>query len=139
MDTDAEIEVFVRSFEDRSLPRSQWTHAGHLTVALWHLRNHSKAEATRRIREGLIGYSRDSGKPNAYHETVTLAWIEVIAGFLADQDRARTVSELVARLMEEVGGRDFLLRHYSKEVLFSDLARERWVPPDRLGFESEGT
>ena len=34
MRTDAEIEALVRSFEDRTLPRPEWTHHAHLTVAL---------------------------------------------------------------------------------------------------------
>ncbi|MGE3819165.1 MAG: hypothetical protein AB7I30_06990 [Isosphaeraceae bacterium] len=134
--TDAEIETFVRSFEDLSLPRNQWTHAGHLTVALWYLSKHTRAEATGLIRDGIIGYNRHGGKLNGYHETVTLAWIEVIDRFLAERDRSRPISELVAALLEAVGGRDYLLRHYSRETLFSDLARARWVPPDRLGFGS---
>ncbi len=32
-----EILALVRRFEDCTLPREEWTHAAHLTVALWHL------------------------------------------------------------------------------------------------------
>ena len=42
MSTDAEIEAFVRSFEDGSLPRPRWTHAGHLVLALRYLRRHGR-------------------------------------------------------------------------------------------------
>lgn len=52
MRTDAQIEALVRSFEDLTLPRPEWTHHAHLTVALWYLRRHPRPEATRRIREG---------------------------------------------------------------------------------------
>ena len=35
--TDPEIESFIRAFEDCSLPKSEWTHARHLIMALWYL------------------------------------------------------------------------------------------------------
>ncbi len=38
---------------------------------------------------------------------------------------------LAGELLDECGDRDYLLRFYSRERLFSDEARGRWVPPDR--------
>ena len=40
MTTDAEIESFIRSFEDGTLPRSEWTHGTHLVMALWYSVRH---------------------------------------------------------------------------------------------------
>src|SRR5262245_26470980 len=48
MRTDDEIEALARSFEAATLPRPEWTHVAHLTVALWHLRRYPRDEATRR-------------------------------------------------------------------------------------------
>jgi hypothetical protein len=48
--TTAEIEALVREFETCTLPRPQWTHNAHLTVALWYLLNHSGQEATKLSR-----------------------------------------------------------------------------------------
>ena len=45
--TDPEIESFIRAFEDGSLPRSEWTHARHLVMALWYVHRHNREEATR--------------------------------------------------------------------------------------------
>ena len=131
MMTDAEIEAFVRSFEDGSLPRSEWTHSSHLVVALWYLSRHPRDEATRLVRDGIRRYNHIHGRDSGYHETITLAWIAVIARFLARCDRARPISVLAEALVDRCGDKDYLLRYYSREVLMSDAARQAWVQPDR--------
>ncbi len=132
--TDGEIEAMIRCFEDGSLPRSQWTHTRHLVMALWYLRRHGREIATRMIREGIQCYNERHRNPIGYHETITLAWIAVINGFLGQRDSNLPVSSLAAGLLKECGDRDYLLRFYSRERLFSDEARVRWLPPDRCEF-----
>lgn len=133
--TDDMIEEFVRSFEDCSVPSSEWTHRKHLVMALWYIRRFPAEEATTRIRDGLQRYSRSLGKHRAYHETITLGWVAVIRGFLARQDTAAPISTLAEALVNTCGEQDYLLRHYSKGVLMSEEARNHWVPPDRTPFE----
>jgi hypothetical protein len=135
MMTDAEIEDLVASLEDGSLPRSEWTHAGHLLVAAWYLSRHPRDRATDLVRDALRRYGRLHGRQAFYHETITLAWMAVVAGFLGRSDRARPVSALAATLLAECGDKDYLLRYYSREVLMSDEARRAWVPPDRRPIE----
>ena len=130
MMTDAEIEALVRSFEDGSLPRSEWTHASHLLVALWYMNCHSVEDATRLIRDGLRRYGSLNGRVSRYHETITLAWVAVVARFLARCDRAQPISVLAEMLLDAYGDKDYLLRYYSREVLMSDAARLGWVHPD---------
>jgi hypothetical protein len=125
-----EIESFIRAFEDCSLPNSEWNHAKHLIMALWYIRRHGRDEATTLIREGIRRYNECQGNLNGYHETITLAWVAVIEQFLATRDRDVAVSALIAELLEVCGERDYLLRFYSRERLFSDEARRRWVTPD---------
>jgi hypothetical protein len=132
MTTDAEIESFVRSFEDGSLPRSEWTHARHLVLALWYVRRHGRDRATVLIRDGIRRFNERHGNPTGYHETITLAWVAVIDRFLGGRDRGVPLPVLAGELLDECGDRDYLLRFYSKDRLFSDEARGRWVPPDRV-------
>jgi hypothetical protein len=129
--SEAEIEYFVRAFEDCSFPRSAWTHGMHLVMALYYLRRHPRDEATRRIRDGIRRYNESQGNLTGYHETITLAWIAVISRFLDCRDRSLPVSILARSLLDSYGHKDYLLRFYSKDVLLSDVARHRWVPPDR--------
>ncbi len=135
MKTDAEIEAMVRAFEDGSLPRSEWTHASHLLVGLWYLSRYPRDRATRLVRDGIRRYNRIHGRDSGYHETITLAWLAVIAGFLARCDRARPISVLAEGLIDGCGDKDHLLRYYSREFLMSDEARQAWVPPDRRPIE----
>jgi hypothetical protein len=127
---DADIEALIRSFEDGSLARSEWTHASHLLVALWYMTRHPRDQATRLVRDGIRRYNHIHGRDSGYHETITLAWVAVIARFLARADRDRPISELAASLIDGCGDKDYLLRYYSREVLMSDEARRDWVPPD---------
>ncbi len=135
MKTDADIELLVRSFEECTLPRPQWTHTAHLTVALWYLIHYPRNEATERIRRGIERYNLSVANPTGYHETVTLAWIAVICRFLAARREGESVAELDESLSRECGGVDYLLRFYSKDRLFSEISRRTWVPPDRHAIE----
>jgi hypothetical protein len=128
--TDSEIESFIVRFEDCSLPKAEWTHVKHLVMALWYLRRNGRDEATRLIREGILRYNESHGNHTGYHETITLAWIAVIGQFLSGRDRCRSISELAAELLEQCGDRNYLLRFYSRDQLFSAEARSRWLPPD---------
>lgn len=128
--TDAEIEAFIQAFEDCSLARSEWTHGRHLLVALWYLRRHTRDEATRRIRDGIRRYNESLGNHSGYHETVTLAWVAVVDGYLSGRDRTLPVSVLMGDLLARCGAKDYLLRFYSRERLVSDEARSRWLAPD---------
>jgi hypothetical protein len=128
--TDQEIESLIGRFEGCSLPKTEWTHDKHLVMALWYLRRNNRADATRLIREGILRYNEAHGNHSGYHETITLAWVAVIARFLSGQNPSRPISELATALLEECGDRNHLLRYYSKDRLFSVEARNGWVPPD---------
>jgi hypothetical protein len=138
MMSDAEIASLVQSFEDGSLPRSEWTHAKHFYVAAWYLWHHPRDEATRRMREALRAYARRNGRPEAYHETITLAWIALIGGFLPVRDREGPIAAVVEEILASCGDKDYLLRHYSRDVLLSEEARLGWVPPDKSPLPPDG-
>jgi hypothetical protein len=51
--------------------------------------------------------------------------------FLAEADATEPLHELVNQLLlSPMGSRDWPLRFYSQERLFSVEARRAWVPPD---------
>lgn len=136
--SDAEVEHLVRAFESCTLPGERWTHPAHLTVALWYLLHYPRAEAMRRIRDGIRRYNKSRGNHTGYHETITRAWVAVVARFLAARDPDDGVGRLAAGLIEACGTSNHLLRYYSREVLFSDAARRGWVPPDLQPIEPPG-
>jgi hypothetical protein len=128
--TDPYIESFILGFEDGSLSKSEWTHSRHLVMALWYLRHHNRDEATTLIRDGIQRFNERQGNLTGYHETITLAWVAVIELFLSVRDLDEPVSVLAGELLRQCGDKNYLLRFYSRERLFSDEARHRWVAPD---------
>jgi hypothetical protein len=124
----------VREFEACTLPPAAWTHAAHLSVAFWYLHSFPRDEATRLIRSGIKRYNNAQRKSLAYHETITLAWIEVLARFLDEQDHDTPLANLLDRLLDRCCDKNYLLQFYSRERLFSDAARIHWLPPDVMEF-----
>jgi hypothetical protein len=129
-----EIESLVRAFEDCRLPRPEWTHEAHLTVALWYLAHCSGREATARIRNGIKRYNAANGihmtKDNGYHETITLFWICVLSKYLLLTDAGHSFLELANGMVARFSDRRYPFEYYSRELLTSWRARTSWVEPD---------
>lgn len=125
-----ELEALVSRFESCRLPRSEWSHARHLAVALWYLAHHPFEEAADRTRRGIQRLNQSHGNRTGYHETITLAWLEVVQRYRSRHDSSAPLAEVLDGLVAECGAGDYLLRFYSRELLMSDTARQRWVPPD---------
>ncbi len=132
--TTEEILALVRRFEDCTLPREEWTHAAHLTVALWHLLQYDWPEAVRRVRLGIQRYNAAHGikttPTGGYHETLTLFWLRTVRAFL---EGGRNEARALVRLANELAAtadKSLPLEHYTRERLFSPEARAHWVEPD---------
>ncbi len=66
-----------------------------------------------------------------YHETITRSFLHGVRLFLAKPTRATPLHELVNELLlSPMGRRDWPLRFYSRERLFSVEARRTFVAPD---------
>jgi cellobiose-specific phosphotransferase system component IIA len=129
-----EILELVRRFEDCTLPRVEWTHASHLTVALWHILQYDWPEATARMRRGIKRYNAAHGiqttPTGGYHETLTLFWLRAVRAFLEEgRNEARRLVRLANELIASAD-RSLPLAHYTRELLFSPDARANWVEPD---------
>lgn len=132
--TTGEILALVRRFEDCTLSRDEWTHAAHLTVALWHLLQFDWPEACARVRRGIKRYNAAHGilttPTGGYHETLTLFWLRTVRTFLeAERNEARALVHLANDLIA-FADKGLPLTHYTRERLFSPEARATWVEPD---------
>jgi hypothetical protein len=132
--TTGEILALVRRFEDCTLPREEWTHAAHLTVALWHLLQYDWPDAVRRVRLGIQRYNAAHGirttPTGGYHETLTLFWLRRVRAFLeGGRNEARSLVALANELVA-TADRSLPLAYYTRERLFSPEARAGWVEPD---------
>jgi len=127
-----EIIAVVRGFEDATISRDAWKHAEHLTVALHYLCLYDIETATAKVRDGIFkllkAFEVDLSKEMPYHETMTVFWMRVVAGFNAEKNGDRLVdkaNELVATF-----DKDYPLKFYTRELLFSDKARAEFVIGD---------
>ena len=127
--SDEAIARIAAGVIDRTLPKPEWTHAAHFACALW-LLTHRDAEAE---MPGLIrAYNEATGVMNTdtdgYHETITRASLRAARSWL--RDGVPLSATLQALLASDHGRSDWLLRYWTKPVLFSVTARREWVEPD---------
>lgn len=130
--TENEILAVVRGFENGTISRADWRHREHLTVALYYLSHHDFDLALIKMRDGIFNllkaFAVDVQKEMPYHETLTIFWLRTVADFAKSKNGAsmlETCNELVEKF-----DKDFPLRFYSRELLFSDEARKRFVESD---------
>ena len=135
---ESEIAEVVRTFEDATISRDDWKHAEHLTVALHYLCLHDMAAATDKMRSGIFkllnAFEVDLTKEMPYHETLTIFWMRTVADFNATKNGASLLdkaNELVATY-----DKDYPMKFYTREFLFSDEARARFVDGDLIYSET---
>jgi len=131
--TEEEIEEVVRTFEDASIARDRWKHAEHLTVALHYLTLHDMETATAKMRDGIFkllteGFEVDLSKEMPYHETLTVFWMRTVDDFR----RSTNGTSMLEKANELVNkyDKDHPLKFYTREFLFSDEARAKFVEGD---------
>jgi hypothetical protein len=131
--SEADIERIALGLIDRSLPKTEWTHAAHFAVALWLLRQRG-LQAMVDMPPLIRAYNESTGVVNSdtsgYHQTITVASLRAGHAWLAA--RPRTPLHLALReLLDSAYGRsDWLLSYWSRERLFSTAARRGWIEPD---------
>ena len=137
----SEIDSLIHAFQECSLPRSQWTHEAHLTVALWYLFYDSEQEAINAVRNGIKRYNSVQGiettKDGGYHETLTLFWVRTIRRYLADESQNQSIVHLANGLIAKYADRTLPFRYYTRDRLMSWEARVNWVEPDKRAIDLE--
>ena len=131
----ARIGEIAARFEAAALAKTDWTHEAHLTMGAWHVARFGPAQALERLRVRIRALNDAHGTVNSdtggYHETITCAYVRLIAAFLSARPAGEEIDDSVAALLASpLAARDALLRHYSKPLLFSVAARRNWVGPD---------
>ena len=131
------LDDLVARFLACSLPHSEWTHQAHLAVGAWHVARFGPDEALARLRAGIRQLNDSHGTPNSatrgYHETVTRAYVLLLAEFLDSVPPPTPLFERVKQLFtSELADKEALLRFYSRERLMSSEARATWIEPDLL-------
>ena len=117
-----------------ALPREAWTHEAHLGACLWLLSERPDIDVDaeigtiiRRFNESVGGVNDDT---QGYHDSITRAYVAGVRLFLTETSEAGLAARVNSMLLSDVGRRDWPLRFYSRDLLFSVAARRRFVEPD---------
>ena len=120
----------------RTLPRDEWTHEAHLAACLWLVRERNDIRIEQQLPDIIRGYNESVGGVNddsqGYHETLTQFYISTVKAHHGEQGELDLLTSANLLLRSPRGKRDWPLRFYSKDMLFSVRARRELVPPDLL-------
>jgi len=133
--SDAEIDHIGEGLLACTLPRAEWTHEAHLAATTYLLTRRPDIAIDKELPGIIRRYNESVGGVNddtqGYHETITRVFLHGVRLFLAEADPGEPLHELINELLlSPMGRRDWPLRFYSAERLFSVDARRRFVPPD---------
>lgn len=130
-----EIYSMVRSFENRTIAKSDWTHTVHLIVGLHYCRTLPFSVAKNMMRDGICWLNGKHGTPNTdlsgYHETLTVFWLMRIWNLLDDRAASGSLVSIANEMIDRNADPALPLTYYSPEVLYSATARRDYLPPDR--------
>ena len=126
---DAEIETLLARFESCELPPDDVSHRAHVAMSAWCFLKLSEAEAAARIYDGLQRYVKWHSL-NVYNETITWFWIKLIGRAVAGADRTRPAFAIINEVAARFGDSRMIFAYYTRERLYGDEARRRWVEPD---------
>ena len=137
--SDAEIEHLGEGLIACTLRKEEWTHEAHLAATTYLTLKHPEIDLDielpgiiRRFNESVGGVNSDT---EGYHDSITRAFLRGVRLFLDEADASAPLHELVNELlMSPMGRRDWPLRFYSRELLFSVEARRNFIEPDVAAF-----
>ncbi len=123
-----DVEAIIQRFEAGDVDPADFDHRAHVMLAWCYLRRYPLLEAVTRFARALQAFTKQVGAEAKYHETITVAFLLLIA------DRTRTDETWAAfadRNPELIhGGMAALRRHYSSPALADEGARARFCLPD---------
>jgi hypothetical protein len=131
---DADVRAIGEGLLACTLPRAAWTHEAHLGACLWLLSERPDididteiAGLIRRFNESVGGVNDDH---QGYHDSITRAYVAGVRLFLSETVEGGLAARVNALLQSDMGRRDWPLRFYSRDLLFSVAARRGFVEPD---------
>jgi hypothetical protein len=121
-------QALLDAFLHAKIESRDFHHADHVRVAFELLRHHGFPEAAAVYSTALKDIATRAGHPAAYHETVTVAFLSLIAEHAATGDYAD--GESFTRAHPELLNKSILGRWYARDRLGSDLARRTFILPE---------
>jgi hypothetical protein len=118
---------------NRTLPAARFHHQQHCLATAYFLLTEPDTDwrselpdLIRRYNVAMGGANTDSG---GYHQTITLFYLDAIQDFL-DEANGSPLERCRAMLASPLADKDYILRFYSRALLFSVEARRQFKKPD---------
>jgi predicted metal-dependent hydrolase len=124
-------DEFLRALEKCELPESAFGHAAHVRAAYLYLRAEEFSGALERMRRAIRNFARHLGKPERYHETITVAYLALIQQHMCQRGDGGGWAAFECDNPELLRP-GLLLEYYPKAQLESDLARRVFVLPHSI-------
>lgn len=124
-------EEFVQAFLGGTVSPTQFHHRGHIRLAWYIARHHDLEVTTRLITTSIRTFATAHGQAQKYHETLTQFWIRIVA-HLVNHHPDITHFETFLATFPQLLDKDLPYRHWHRETMASQSAREHWVAPDVL-------
>jgi len=123
----------VARFEALALAPAAFRHREHVRLACAMLRGADFGDAAVRFRSALRRFTTAAGAPENYHETLTWAYLALVAQRMACDPTATTSHQLIARHPDLVDHRTgAMARSYDVAAITAlPLARAVFVLPER--------
>jgi hypothetical protein len=120
--------VKLSAFLHGEVDNRNFHHADHVCVGFELLRHHNFPDALAVYSAALHRIATRAGYPEAYHETITVAFLSLISEHQAVGQYADF--ETFARDNPALMDKSLLERWYPRERLVSDIARRTFVMPE---------
>ena len=131
MNAVAEPLVSIAAMESGEIDPTTFDHEAHVYLGWQYVREYPLTDAISRFTDALRRLTEQLGVPDKYHDTISWFYLLLIA---ERRDQAEDDSWLAFRRdNSDLFSREnnILDRYYSKELLWSDRARQSFVLPDR--------
>jgi hypothetical protein len=133
--TEASILEVVNGLLEGTWPEKDWKHREHCFATVGLLMLRPDIDLNQKLPNIIQAYNVAQGGVNSdsagYHHTLTLFYLKAIRDFIKQLPQGTgAVNACKQLLASSIGNKDYPLRYYSKETLFSVAARRGWVEPD---------
>jgi hypothetical protein len=126
-------EELMGQFEDGTLAAECFHHADHVRMAYLYVCKYPLLEAIERFSTTLKKFATAQGKPERYHETITWAYVFLVAERRVRAGRPETWESFKRNNPDLLNWQENILkRYYRDDTLKSSLARQIFLFPDKL-------
>ncbi len=119
---------FLAAFTAGEIANQDFHHRDHLRLAWIQIRRLGLPHALEAVTAAIRQFAAGHGHGDRYHETMTRFWLLVVAMGIS-RHPTLAFDELLAAEPHLVD-KNLPYRHWSRERMGSEDARQRWVEPD---------